>query len=38
MLRDYFLNKVEDALIKAVAQGKVGQMSEYKKGSLIVAP
>ena len=36
MLRDYFLNKVETALEKAVAQGKVGQMSEYNKGSLIV--
>ena len=36
MLRDYFLNKVEDALIKAVSQNKVGQMSEYQKGSLIV--
>ena len=36
MLRDYFLNKVEDALINAIAAGKVGQMSEYTKGSLIV--
>ncbi len=36
MLRDYFLNKVETALEKAVAQGKVGQMSKYNKGSLIV--
>lgn len=36
MLRDYFLNKVETALEQAVANGKVGQMSEYKKGTLIV--
>ena len=36
MLRDYFLDKVETALEKAVAQGKVGQMSEYQKGTLIV--
>ena len=36
MLRDYFLNRVEDALIKAISQNKVGQMSEYQKGSLIV--
>ena len=36
MLRDYFLNKVETALEKAVKEGKVGQMSEYQKGSLIV--
>ncbi len=36
MLRDYFLNKVETALEKAVAAGKVGQMSEYQRGGLIV--
>ena len=36
MLRDYFLNKVEDALVKAIDSGKVGQMTEYKRGSLIV--
>ena len=36
MLRDYFLNKVEDALTKAVCENKVGQMNEYQKGALIV--
>lgn len=36
MLRDYFLNKVEDALLKAISENKVGQMNEYTKGSLIV--
>lgn len=36
MLRDYFLNKVETALEKAVAQSKVGQMREYQRGLLIV--
>ena len=36
MLRDYFLNKVEKALFKAIEANKLGQMSEYKKGSLIV--
>ena len=36
MLRDYFLNKVETALEQAVKEGRVGQMSEYQKGSLIV--
>ena len=36
MLRDYFLNKVEDGLLKAVKGQKLGQMSEYTKGSLIV--
>ncbi len=36
MLRDYFLNKIEDAIVKAVEAGKLGQMSEYTKGSLPV--
>lgn len=36
MLRDYFLNKVEEALLNAIKDSKVGQMSEYQKGSLIV--
>ena len=36
MLRDYFLNKIENAIEKAVEAGKLGQMSEYKKGSLPV--
>ncbi len=36
MLKDYFLNKIESAIEKAVAAGKLGQMSEYTKGSLTV--
>lgn len=36
MLRDYFLNKVEDAIKKAITDGKIGQMSEYNNGSLPV--
>lgn len=36
MLRDYFLNKIENAIEKAVEAGKLGQMSEYIKGSLPV--
>ena len=36
MLRDYFLNKIEDAINKAIEVGKLGQMSEYTKGSLPV--
>ena len=36
MLRDYFLNKIETAIDKAIAQGKLGQMSEYTKGTLPV--
>lgn len=36
MLRDYFLNKIEDAIQMAVDAGKLGQMSEYIKGSIPV--
>jgi arginyl-tRNA synthetase len=36
MLKDYFLNKVENAILKAVEAGKLGQMSEYVTGSLPV--
>lgn len=36
MIKDYFIEKIEDALLKAVAKNKLGQMSEYAKGSLIV--
>lgn len=36
MLRDYFINKVEDAIVNAVNANKLGQMSEYIKGSLPV--
>lgn len=36
MLRDYFLNKIENAIEAAVNAGKLGQMTEYQKGSLPV--
>ena len=36
MLKDYFLNKVENAINEAVKSQKLGQMSEYTKGSLVV--
>lgn len=36
MIKDYFLNKVEDAINEAIEAGKLGQMSEYIKGSLVV--
>ena len=36
MLKDYFLNKVENAINEAVKAQKLGQMSEYTKGSLVV--
>ena len=36
MLRDYFLNKVETAIEKAIVANKLGQMTEYTKGTLSV--
>ena len=36
MLRDYFLNKIETAIEEAIKAGKLGQMSEYSRGSLPV--
>ncbi len=36
MLRDYFLNKVENAIEKAIVANKLGQMTEYTKGPLSV--
>lgn len=36
MLRDYFLNKIENAIEQAVKENKLGQMSEYIKGTLPV--
>ncbi len=36
MFKNYFLDKVENAIIKAIEAGKLGQMSEYTKGSLPV--
>ena len=36
MLRDYFLNKVENAIEKAIVANKLGQMTEYIKGTLSV--
>lgn len=36
MLRDYFLKKIENAIEKAVKESKLGQMSEYARGSLPV--
>lgn len=36
MFRNYFLDNVENAIEKAIAAGKLGQMSEYTKGSLPV--
>lgn len=36
MLRDYFLNKVENAIEKAIVANKLGQMTEYTKDTLSV--
>lgn len=36
MIKDYFLNKIENALEAAVKSGKLGQMTEYTKGTLVV--
>lgn len=34
MIKDYFLNEIETALEKAVNDNKLGEMKEYKKGTL----
>ena len=36
MLKDFFLNEVEEAILKGIKENKIGQMSEYTKGSLII--
>ena len=36
MIKDYFIDKVEKAIEKAIEAGKLGAMTEYKKGSLVV--
>lgn len=34
MIKEYFINKIENAIEKAISNGKLGQMSEYSKGTL----
>ena len=36
MIKDYFIEKIENALLKAVSENKLGQMKEYTRGSLVV--
>ena len=36
MIKDYFINSIETALEKAIKDNKLGQMTEYSKGTLIV--
>ena len=35
MIKDYFLNKIEDAILKTIENDKLGEMKEYTKGTLI---
>lgn len=34
MIKDYFLNNIENAIEKAAAENKLGEMKEYTKGTL----
>ena len=36
MIKDYFIEKVENAIEKAIAANKLGSMTDYTKGSLSV--
>lgn len=36
MIKDYFLNQIENAIEKSVCDGKLGAMTEYTKGTLSV--
>ncbi len=36
MIKDYFINQIEAAAEKAVKNNKLGQMSEFAKGTLVV--
>ena len=36
MIKDYFLNNIENAIEKAVQDNKLGQMTEYTRGTLSV--
>ncbi|MCQ2740291.1 MAG: arginine--tRNA ligase [bacterium] len=36
MLKEFFLNEVEIAVNKAIKNSKLGQMSEYQSGSLVI--
>ena len=36
MIKDYFIEQIENAILKAVKAEKLGQMTEYSKGTLVV--
>lgn len=36
MIKEYFINKIEDAIFSAIKASKLGQMTDYTKGTLVV--
>jgi len=36
MIKDYFIEQIENAILKAIDAKKLGQMTEYQKGTLVV--
>ncbi len=36
MIKDYFLNRIEDAILSAVKSGKLGTMEDYTRGTLVI--
>ena len=36
MIKDYFLQKIESAIEKAISENNLGQMTEYQKGALVI--
>lgn len=36
MIKDYFLNRIEDAISAAIEKGELGEMKEYTKGTLVI--
>lgn len=36
MIKDYFLSKIENAIEEAIKANKLGQMTEYERGTLVV--
>lgn len=36
MIKDYFLNRIEDAILSAVKAGKLGAMEDYTRGTLVI--
>ena len=35
MIKDYFINEIENAVEKAVNAAELGSMTEYKRGTLV---